>query len=88
MEKWRIIFSRRAANDWKSIEKSPYKEKVIDLLRLIEKDPYQDPPPIKQLQGELNGAYSRRINHQQRLVYRTDKAKRIINIIMMWLHYE
>lgn len=88
MEKWRIIFSRRAEKDWKSIEKSPYKEKVVDLLHLIEKDPYQDPPPIKQLQGELSGAYSRRINHQHRLVYRTDKAKRIINIIMMWLCFE
>jgi toxin YoeB len=88
LDQWRIIFSKRAEKDWKFVEASPYKEKVIALLHLIKNDPYQDPPPMKQLQGDLTGAYSRRINHQHRLVYRIEKSKRLINIIMMWLHYE
>lgn len=88
MEKWRIIFSKRAEKDWKIISKSKYKNKVIDLLNLIEKDSFYEPPQFKQLQGNIKGAFSRRINYQHRLVYRVDKNKRIINIIMMWLHYE
>lgn len=87
MAKWRIIFSKRAQKDWKLIVQSEYKEKVIALLALMENDPFLDPPPLKQLQGELVGVYSRRINHQHRLVYRVDKDKHIVNIIMMWLHY-
>jgi toxin YoeB len=85
---WRIVFSKRAEKDWKIILKSEYKTKVIDLLNLLERDPFQEPPPVKQLQGDLSGAYSRRINQQHRLVYRLDKSKQIVNIIMMWLHYE
>ncbi len=88
MAKWRVIFSNRAKNDWKLIQQSEYKEKVIDLLNLIEKDPFHEPPPLKQLQGDLKGAFSRRINHQHRLVYRLDKTKKLVNIIMMWLHYD
>ncbi len=88
MEKWRIIFSNRAAKDWKLIVQSKYKNKVIDLLELIEENPFKEPPPVKQLLGDMKGAFSRRINHQHRLVYRVDRDKRIVNIIMMWLHYE
>jgi toxin YoeB len=88
LAKWRIVFSQRAEKDWKLVLKSEYKAKVIDLLNLIESEPFQEPPPVKQLQGDLSGAYSRRINHQHRLVYRLDKSKQIVNIIMMWLHYE
>ena len=87
MEGWRIIFSNRAEKDWKIISTTLYKNKVIDVLTLIEKDPFYEPPPVKQLQGDMKGAYSRRINHQHRLVYRLNKEQRIVNIIMMWLHY-
>jgi len=88
LAKWKIVFSQRAEKDWKLVLTSEYKEKVTDLLNLLECDPFQDPPPVKKLQGDLSGAYSRRINHQHRLVYRLDKTKKIVNIIMMWLHYE
>jgi Txe/YoeB family toxin of toxin-antitoxin system len=88
LEKWRVIFSNRALKDWQLVSESKYREKVIQLLNLIEKDPFQEPPPLKRLQGDMKGAYSRRINHQHRLVYRVDKDKHIVNIIMMWLHYE
>lgn len=88
MEKWRVIFSNRALKDWQLVSENKYREKVIQLLNLIEKDPFQEPPPLKRLQGDMKGAYSRRINHQHRLVYRVDKDKHIVNIIMMWLHYE
>ena len=88
MEKWRLIFSKRGAKDWKTILQSEYKEKVIGLLDLVETDPFANPPTFKQLRGDLEGAYSRRINHQHRLIYLVDKEKRIVKIVMMWLHYE
>ena len=88
MEKWRIIFSKRAVKDWKTILQSEYHDKVRGLLDLLETDPFTNPPPYKQLRGDLEGAYSRRINHQHRLIYLVDKEKRIVKIVMMWLHYE
>ncbi len=88
MEKWKIIFSKRGQKDWKIISKNKYKDKVVDLLELIERNPFKESPPFKQLQGDMKEAFSRRINHQHRLVYRVDKDKHMVNIIMMWLHYE
>jgi len=88
LEKWRIIFSQRGQKDWKLVVKSEYIEKVVNLLELIEEDPFKEPPSLKQLQGDMKGAFSRRINHQHRLVYRVDREKHIVNIIMIWLHYE
>ncbi len=88
MEKWKIIFSNRAVKDWSKVSKSKYKSKVGELLELLEQGPFYEPPPFKQLQGDMKGAFSRRINHQHRLVYRVDKDKRLVNIIMMWLHCE
>lgn len=88
MEKWKLVFSKRAKKDWTLINESIYKSKTVDLLNLIEINPFAEPPPVKQLKGELKGFFSRRINQQHRLVYRVDKSKRIINITMMWLHYD
>ncbi len=88
MARWRIIFSNRAEKDWKLIVKSEHKDKVMNLLRMLEMDPFHEPPPVKRLKGDLGGAYSRKINHQHRLVYRVDEDKKIIKLIMMWLHYE
>jgi len=88
LAKWRVAFSNRAMKDWELFKHSEYKEKVISLLNLIEEDPFGQPPPVKQLLGNMAGAYSRRINHQHRLVYRVDAGQSIVNLVMMWLHYE
>lgn len=88
MEKWEIVFSKRAEKDWEVIKRSAYRTKAVDLLDLIETDPFGQPPPVKQLVGDMKGVYSRRINHQHRLVYTVDGEKKTVRIIMMWLHYE
>lgn len=83
-----MIFSKRAETDWELIKQSPYWDKVVELLRLMEENPFADPPPVKQLVGDMKGAFSRRINHQHRLVYLVDRENRRVKIVMMWLHYE
>ena len=58
------------------------------LLTVLERDPFQNPPPYEKLLGNMAGMYSRRINRQHRLVYEVDTANRIVRIISMWTHYE
>lgn len=60
-------------------------KKLIDIIR---ENPYQNPPPYEKLVGDLNGAYSRRINIQHRLVYQVDDTDKTIKILSMWTHYE
>ena len=43
---------------------------------------------FEKLVGDLNGAYSRRINLQNRLVYQIDEEEKTIKILSLWTHYE
>ena len=85
---WTIVYTNQAQKDAKKIKASGFKNKTEDLLRIIEKNPFQNPPPFEKLVGDLEGAYSRRINIQHRLVYQVIQERRIVKVIRMWTHYE
>ena len=57
-------------------------------LAIIEKNPYQNPPPYEKLVGDLSGAISRRINIQHRVVYQVLEDIKTIKVLRLWTHYE
>ena len=85
---WTIKYSKQAVKDSKKIEQSNLKKSVIELLDVLRKDPFQNPPPYEKLLGDLSGKYSRRINIQHRLVYEVFEEQKIVRILRMWTHYE
>jgi Txe/YoeB family toxin of toxin-antitoxin system len=85
---WRIVYSKHAQKDAKKLAKSNLKEKTRELLELLENDPFQDPPKFEKLVGDLEGAYSRRINIKHRLVYQILTEERVVKVLRMWTHYE
>lgn len=46
----------------KKLASSGLKAKVQALLEILEKDPWQKPPPLEKLVGDLSGSHSRQIN--------------------------
>ncbi|OVE78936.1 toxin of toxin-antitoxin system [bacterium I07] len=89
MVNWKIVYTTQARKDAKKIGKDPsLKQKVRTLLLILEEDPLKTPPMFEKLVGDLEGAYSRRINIQHRLVYQLLKDRKIIKILRMWTHYE
>ena len=62
--------------------------KTLIILEILQRDPFQTPPPFEKLVGDLSGAYSRRINIQHRIVYQIYRTENIVKIIRMWTHYE
>ena len=58
------------------------------LLEMLKTDPFQNPPPYEKLVGDLQGAYSRRINIQHRLLYEFFRKEKTVRILRMWTHYE
>ena len=88
MVKWRLVFTKQAQKDAKKISSSGLKPKAKTLLRIVEENPLQTPPPVEKLLGDLSGAFSRRINIQHRLVYQILGNKKIVKVIRMWSHYE
>lgn len=87
MVNYRIVYSKQAQKDAKKIGRSNLKQKVIDLIDLLKKDPFQKPPAYEALVGDLLGSYSRRINIQHRIVYQVYEEEKVVKIIRMWTHY-
>lgn len=85
---WRVVFTKQAQKDAKKIGRVGLKPKTQELFDILSKNPYQTPPFYEKLLGDLDGAYSRRINIQHRLVYQVLKNSKIVKIIRMWTHYE
>jgi toxin YoeB len=86
--KWGLVYTKQAQKDSKKLRSAGLKAKAEALLRILEANPYQNPPPYEKLVGDLAGAYSRRINIQHRLVYQVIDDLRVVKVIRMWTHYE
>ncbi len=85
---WELVYTRQAQKDAKKLASSNLRDKAQVLLDLIQADPFQNPPPYEKLVGDLEGAYSRRINIQHRLVYEVIESENTVKILRMWTHYD
>ena len=85
---WQLVYTKYATKDAKKISSTGLRSKAELILEILQKNPFQNPPPFEKLVGDLNGAYSRRINIQHRIVYQVLKTEKIVKILRMWTHYE
>ena len=88
MVTWNVAYSKFALKDAKKLSAAGLREKAQALLDILEKDPFQNPPPYEKLVGDLRGAYSRRINIQHRLVYEVFRKEKTVRVLRMWTYYE
>ena len=85
---WQIVYAKQALKDAKKLSASGLKAKAEELLGILRVNPLQNPPPFERLVGDLDGAYSRRINIQHRLVYEIFVEESTVRVLRMWTHYE
>ncbi len=85
---YKIVYTKAAAKDISKLKGAHLDKKAKALIELIKKDPYQKPPSYEKLLGDLQGAYSRRINVKHRLVYEVFEEEKIIKMLSLWSHYE
>jgi len=85
---WTLVYTRQARKDARRLSASGLRPKAEKLLGILRKNPYQSPPPFERLRGDLEGAISRRINIQHRLVYQVLDEIKTVKVIRMWTHYE
>lgn len=83
-----IEYSRQAIKDITKLKAANLATKAKQLIDVIKKNPYQNPPAYEKLKGDLSEAYSRRINKQHRLVYTVLEKEKIVRVLRMWTHYE
>ena len=85
---WELVYSKQALKDAKKLKAAGLKPKAEELLEILKSDPLQNPPSFEKLIGDLAGAYSRRINIHNRLVYEVFPKEKVVRILRMWTHYE
>lgn len=85
---YQIVYTKKVVKDIPKIKSIGVADKVKKLIEVIKENPFQNPPPYEKLVGDLQGAYSRRINIQLRLVYQVFEQEKIVKIISVWSHYE
>ncbi|MFA4843138.1 MAG: Txe/YoeB family addiction module toxin [Candidatus Omnitrophota bacterium] len=88
MVSWTLIYTRQAQKDAKKLSAAGLRDKAEAILKILENNPFQNPPPFEKLVGDLKGAYSRRISLQHRMIYQVIKHRKIVKVIRMWTHYE
>ena len=86
--KWKLVYTKQARKDAKKLSASGLRHRAERLLNILRENPYQDPPPFEKLVGDLQGAFSRHINIQHRLVYEILDEIKTVKVIRMWTHYE
>ena len=88
MVNWKLVYTKQSQKDARKLAASNLKDKTQSLLDIIQINPFQNPPPYEKLVGDLEGAYSRRINIQHRLVYEVIESENTVKVLRMWTHYE
>lgn len=87
MGQYRVVLTRIAAKELKFIKHAKLDKKVRQLLDSLSENPYDDSSDFEALKGDLKGLYSKRINHQHRLVYEILKDEKVVKVISLWNHY-
>ena len=80
----RIVFSKRFRKEIEKAKCTYLISKIKELIAIVKKNPFQNPPPYEKLRGYPN-AYSRRINEQHRLVYIVKGDT--VEFARCWEHY-
>ena len=83
-----IFFTKKAVQDIELLKAAKLNDKAKYLIEILKENPYQSPPNYEKLRGDLQGAYSRRINIKHRIVYEIINEDKTVKIISMWTHYE
>ena len=94
---YQIVYEKQAVKDIKKLKSAKLDVKAKELIEVVRKNPFENPPPYETLVGNLTGLYSRRINIQHRFVYQVYTGKitvenikyeGTVKIIRMWSHYD
>jgi len=83
-----IFFDKKAMKDFTLLKSCGLDGKSRDLIGILRLDPYLYSPSFEKLSGDLQDAFSRRINIHHRLVYQVLDESKTVKIISLWSHYE
>jgi toxin YoeB len=89
MTNYTVNIHNSAKTDLKKLKRSHLKEHFLNIIDTLKNDPYEQSHSFEKLQPKHLRRYSRRINHQHRIVYKVnEQTKRNIDTVSAWSHYQ
>lgn len=85
---YKIVYTKKSVRDIEKLKSAKLDKKTKLLIEIVRENPFKTPPQYEKLQGDLSGAYSRRINIKHRFVYEVLEEEKTVKILSMWTHYE
>lgn len=85
---YKIVYTKKSVRDIEKLKSAKLDKKIKSLIEIVRENPFKAPPQYEKLQGDLSGAYSRRINIKHRFVYEVLEEEKTVKILSMWTHYE
>lgn len=82
---WWVVFAPEAVLDAPKAAAAGYKARIAELLALLSRDPFETSPPFIALRGDLKGAYARRLDLRQCLVYEVLREERAVRVLRLWI---
>lgn len=81
---WWVVFAPDAVLDAPHVAAAGYKARVAELLALLSRDPFESSPPYVALRGDLQGAFARRLDLRQCLLYEVLREERVVRVLRLW----
>lgn len=81
---YEIVYTQKAAGQIPELKAWGLDAKAKAFLEILRENPYQNPPSCEALKGDLQGAYSRRINILYRLIYQVYEKEKKVKLISLW----
>jgi Txe/YoeB family toxin of toxin-antitoxin system len=81
---WWVVFAPDAVLDAPRVAAAGYKARVAELLALLSRDPFESSPPYIALRGDLQGAFARRLDLRQCLLYEVLREERVVRVLRLW----
>ena len=88
MTAYQVVIKNSAKKDLEKIKQSHLKENFNEVIHALKEDRFAPTQSFEKLQLRSAELYSKRINHQHRVVYKVDEDARRVEIYSTWTHYE
>ena len=83
-----LVFHKKTKKQLPNIKSANLENNLKIILKILENNPYQNPPPYEKLENNIKDKYSRRINLKHRLVYQVLEKEQVVKVLSIWTHYE
>ena len=80
---YKIEYTKQAVKDIELLKTAKLDRIAKKLIEVLKVNPFEKYPPYEKLIGDLNGAYSRRINIYHKLVYMVFEETKTVRILRM-----